>query len=98
VVKISTVKFKRTHTKFVRTGSGRLKTTESTVRSRAKDTKDASQVLSSSVGQSRWEKLSSAEKQTKGGPVMVPVLSSTGRPLMPCHPARAKELIRKGRA
>ena len=98
MVKISTVKFKRTHTKFVRTGSGRLKTTESTVRSRAKDTKDASQVLSSSVDQSRWEKLSSAEKQTKGGPVMVPVLSSTGRPLMPCHPARAKELIRKGRA
>ncbi len=28
----------------------------------------------------------------------VPVVSSTGKPLMPCHPARARELIRKGRA
>ena len=27
---------------------------------------------------------------------MVPVLSSTGQPLMPCHPARARELVRKG--
>lgn len=28
----------------------------------------------------------------------VPVISSTSKPLMPCHPARARELIRKGRA
>ncbi len=28
----------------------------------------------------------------------VPVISSTGKPLMPCHPARARELLRKGRA
>jgi hypothetical protein len=28
----------------------------------------------------------------------VPVVSSTGKPLMPCHPARAKELVRKGKA
>ncbi len=28
----------------------------------------------------------------------VPVESSTGTPLMPCHPARARELIGKGRA
>lgn len=28
----------------------------------------------------------------------VPVLSTDGKPLMPCHPARARELIRKGRA
>jgi len=26
------------------------------------------------------------------------VLSSTKKPLMPCHPARARELLRKGRA
>ncbi len=30
--------------------------------------------------------------------LFVPVVSSTGKPLMPCHPARARELIRKGRA
>lgn len=28
----------------------------------------------------------------------VPVLSSTGKPLMPCHPARARQLVRKGKA
>lgn len=28
----------------------------------------------------------------------VPVVSSTGQPLMPCHPARARELVCKGRA
>ncbi len=28
----------------------------------------------------------------------VPVVSSSGKPLMPCHPARARDLIRKGKA
>jgi hypothetical protein len=28
----------------------------------------------------------------------VPVVSSTGGPLMPCHPARARQLVKKGRA
>lgn len=28
----------------------------------------------------------------------VPVVNSTGKPLMPCHAARARELVRKGRA
>jgi len=28
----------------------------------------------------------------------VPVVSSTGKPLIPCHPARARELVRSGRA
>src|SRR5690606_41228753 len=28
----------------------------------------------------------------------VAVVSKTDKPLMPCHPARARELIRKGRA
>ena len=28
----------------------------------------------------------------------VPVIGKTGRPLMPCHPARARELVRKGKA
>ncbi len=31
-------------------------------------------------------------------PFYVPVLSRTGKPLMPCHPARARELVRRGRA
>jgi len=28
----------------------------------------------------------------------VPVVSCTGKPLMPCHPARARELVRAGKA
>ena len=30
--------------------------------------------------------------------LFVPVVSSSGKPLMPCHPARARELVRKGKA
>lgn len=30
--------------------------------------------------------------------LFVPVVSSTGKPLMPCHPARARELVRAGKA
>jgi hypothetical protein len=29
---------------------------------------------------------------------LVPVVSNSGKPLMPCHPARARELVRKGLA
>jgi hypothetical protein len=28
----------------------------------------------------------------------VPVVSASGKPLMPCHPARARELVRNGKA
>ena len=30
--------------------------------------------------------------------LFVPVVSSTGKPLMPCHPARARQLVRNGKA
>jgi RRXRR protein len=30
--------------------------------------------------------------------LLVPVVSADNKPLMPCHPARARELVRKGRA
>ena len=29
---------------------------------------------------------------------LVPVVSKTGKPLMPCHPARARDLVRRGKA
>lgn len=38
------------------------------------------------------------ESKTGAGAQMVPVLDKRGRPLMPCHPARARELLAKGRA
>jgi len=30
--------------------------------------------------------------------MFVPVVSSTNKPLMPCHPARARQLVRNGKA
>jgi len=111
VVKISTVRVStETHTKPVRAGSGRLdpmkdlkKTTEPTARGRATDTGDASQVFSPSVGQSRREKLhvspEKARHSLRSNPsVWVPVISSTGIPLMPCRQAYARALIKSGRA
>jgi hypothetical protein len=34
----------------------------------------------------------------EGGPFRVRVLDPAGQPLNPCHPARARELVRRGRA
>ncbi len=45
------------------------------------------------------EEVNRSEKKRSGnGVIYVPVIGSTGIPLMPCHPARARELVRKGRA
>jgi hypothetical protein len=53
--------------------------------------------------QSRREKLphsskDECEKRTRKVIFRVPVVLSDGRAIMPCHPARARELIRKGKA
>ena len=40
----------------------------------------------------------SPQREEKSGVTRVFVLSKRGRPLMPCHAARARELLRKGRA
>lgn len=96
MVKISTVSH-RTHTKPVRAGNGRLKTTEPTTRSRVEYVAGASQACNRYVGQSRREKLPLGK--TKGwGQVTVPVLSSTNKALMPTRPARARDLIKSGKA
>ena len=55
MVKINTMD--PTHTKPVRAGIGRWKTTEPTTRGRVKDIRDASLVPLPSVGQSRRAKL-----------------------------------------
>lgn len=41
---------------------------------------------------------STRKSGSSGNAQYVPVVSSSGSPLMPCHPARARELVRKGRA
>jgi RRXRR protein len=103
VVQINTVSVsKETHTKPVRAGIGRLKTTEPAVRGRAEDIRDASQVPFPSAGQPRREKLPVKTERSEQSPVLnpvwVPVISSTGSPLMPCRPAYARALIKSGRA
>jgi len=80
---------------------GRLKATEPSTHGRVKDTTDASLVCSPSGGQSRREQLP-LDSQELGEwevtPLFVPVVGKSGKPLMPCHPARARELVRKGKA
>lgn len=84
-----------------RKAGGRPKETELLVRGGTMDTADASLVRSPSGGQSRRAKLPVAPQgETERGvtPVFVPVVGKAGKPLMPCHPARARELVRKGLA
>jgi len=97
VVKIIARDSERNLKDLVRDGGGRLKTTEPVARSRVRDTEGASLALSPSIGQSRREQLPElpAKVAQRAAPVMVPVLSVDGKPLMPCHPARARELVKK---
>ena len=82
--------------------SGRLKTTEPSGNGILEDTTDTSLVCSPSDGQSRREKLPLISEEIKEtGDVnlrFVPVISKTGKALMPCHPARARRLLKKGNA
>lgn len=101
MVKINTMD--PTHTKPVRAGIGRLKTTEPTARSRAQYVASSSQACDRYVGQSRREKLHVPSARAKhrlvpAPSVWVPVISSTGTPLMPCRSAYARALIKSGRA
>ena len=75
---------------------GRLKTIESTACGRAKNTGDASLIPSPLVDQSRSEQLPAP--RSRGALVTVPILNADTRPLMPCHPARARLFVRSGRA
>jgi len=101
VVKIITMD--PTHTKPIRAGIGRLKTPEPTTRGRALYVASASQACNRYVGQPRRAKLPvslarAGQSPRPVFPVWVPVISSTGTPLMPCRPAYARALIKSGRA
>ena len=81
----------------------RLKSTELTGHGSPKDMKDASQVLLPSVSQSRWDSTlkKSVRKSSlngRGNSAFVPVIGNTGKPLMPCLPVRARELMAKDKA
>ena len=69
--------------------------------------KNASLVFLPSVDQSRRESTSNQsirkieeidEKVTSHSQLWIPVISKTGKPLMPCHPARARELLKNKKA
>jgi len=79
---------------------GRLKATELSTRGRVKDAGNASLVSSPSDSQPRREKLplDSQELGEREVTPFVPVVGKSGKPLMPCHPARARELVRKRKA
>jgi hypothetical protein len=71
--------------------------TESSNHSRLEHITDASQVRLPCDDQSRREQLP-AKAAKKVTSIYVPVVSSTGKPLMPCHPARARQLVKEGKA
>ena len=81
---------------------GHLKSTERTGCSKLEHTGDAAQVSSPCVRQSRRAtnlsnvKRKEIEKVTSL--VFIPVLDKNGKTLMPCRPARARELVNKGKA
>jgi hypothetical protein len=88
---------------------GRSKSTELSVRDRAKDNGGVALATIPSESQSRSAKNpSSARKKETGGVThpFIPVQARlsleasarNGKPLMPCHPARARRLMRNGRA
>ena len=85
--------------------NGRLKSTESTGCSKPKDMKNASLVFLPSVDQPRRdstlknvnslteEKVTSHSQQK-----WIPVIDKNCKPLMPCHPARARGLLKNKKA
>jgi len=85
--------------------SGRLKATELSTHGRVRDTMDTSLVCSPSDSQPRRESTlrnpvreSSVVGKVTSPVLWVPVISKTGKPLMPTRPKRARELLEKGKA
>jgi len=84
---------------------GRLKATELSTRGRVKDVAGASLARNLSDSQSRREstlgnpaKASLVVGKVTSPVLWVPVVSKTGKPLMPTRPKRARELLKKGKA
>jgi hypothetical protein len=81
------------------TRRGRLKATESSVRGSTQDVSDAAQVRTSpSVSLDGFNSRRKTSMNGSNAVLYVPVVNAAGKPLMPCHPARARELVRKSRA
>ena len=83
----------------IRKNLGRLKSTERTGRGSPKHTGDAAQVSSLCVRQSRRATNPSVKKEIEKvtSLIFIPVLDKNGKAVMPCHPARARQLLKMGR-
>ena len=85
-----------------RKGLGRSKSTELTERGSSKHIGDAAQVSLPCVSQSRRATNPSAARQKEIEKVtslsFIPVLDKNGKAVMPCSPARVRELLCNGRA
>ena len=77
---------------------GRLKAIEPAAHGSAKDVSGASLARTSPSANGEGINSPLRGRRRVTAPFLVPVQDASGKPLMPCHPARARELVRKGRA
>jgi hypothetical protein len=78
--------------------SRKIKETESSSCGREKYISDTSLVGNPYDGQSRREQLPEQSVRKVTSNHWIPIISSNGNPLMPCHPARARQLLKNNKA
>jgi hypothetical protein len=78
--------------------SRKIKETESSFCGREKYISDVSLVGNPYDDQSRREKLPEQSVRKVTSNHWIPIISSNGNPLMPCHPARARQLLKNNKA
>jgi hypothetical protein len=78
--------------------SRKIKETESSSHGREKYISDVSLVGNPYDDQSRREQLPEQSVRKVISNHWIPIISSTGNPLMPCHPARARQLLKQNKA
>ena len=77
--------------------SRKIQETESSSRGREKYISDTSLVGNPYDDQSRREQLPEQSVRKVTSNHWIPIISSNGNPLMPCHPARARQLIKQNK-
>jgi hypothetical protein len=78
--------------------SRKTKETESSSHGREKYISDVSLVRNPYDDQSRREQLPEQSVRKVTSNHWIPIISSNGNPLMPCHPARARQLLKNNKA
>jgi hypothetical protein len=78
--------------------SRKIKETESSSCGKEQYISDVSLVGNPYDGQSRREQLPEQSVRKVTSNYWIPIISSNGNPLMPCHPARARQLLKQNKA